>query len=338
MPSFISSSETRPRWALAFLIALLVAAAICVAQEYRWRQRGYRPNILDTAQLWSMQRARAYASAKTPLLLLGASRIEYGIDMKLLKQLLPRYQPVMLAQNGHYPLATLIDLGKDENFHGVVLCDVDARGLASYYRDAQQPYVDYFRRQWSPSWRVHRLLLTQWQRAMLIADSSFGIVREAMRLIGSPAWPPRSPVTLHADRSGDIDFGDADKAALTRNFVEGFKQDMLDHPPQGTDIWLAGLEPVATAVSAIQRRGGMVIFVQTPTSGELHDAENAAYPRSDYWDRLNAATGARTLASDDVPPWQAFRLLDGSHVDQRDKPAYTRAMVEALLARDWLMQ
>ena len=120
MPSFISSSETPPRWALAFLIALLVAAAICGAQEYRWRQRGYRPNILDTAQLWSMQRARAYASAKTPLLLLGASRIEYGIDMKLLKQLLPRYQPVMLAQNGHYPLATLIDLGNDENFRGIV--------------------------------------------------------------------------------------------------------------------------------------------------------------------------------------------------------------------------
>jgi len=334
MRSSTSSSEAvTPRWAIAWSLGLLVAAAIVGWMEYRWRERDYRPGILDSAQLWSLQRERAEAGGKIPLLLLGASRIQFGIDTKLLKELLPRYQPVMLAQNGHYPLATLLDLGADEHFHGVVLCDVDARGLASYYRDAQQPYVDYFHTQWSPNWRVHRQLLTQWQRAMAIAAPEFGFVAEMKRLLGSPAWPPRSHVTFHTDRSGDIDFSDVDKPALTRSFVEGFNDDVRLHPPQGGETWVAGLKPVADAVAAIRSRGGSVVFVQTPTSGELHTLENTVYPREIYWDRLSSATGAATIASDDVPEWKSFRLLDGSHVDYHDKPEYTRVFVDALTAR-----
>ena len=332
-------AERRPvHWLLAGVIALGIASALVAWQEYRWRLRDYHPGILDSAQLWSLQRDRAYASDKTPLLLLGASRIQFGIDTKLLRDLLPRYQPLMLAYNGHYPIATLLDLGADANFHGVVLCDVDARGLASYYRDAQQSYVDYFHKHWSPNWHVHRLLLTHWQRAMTVAAPEFGVVAELKRSVGLPDWPPRSHVNFHSDRSGDIDFSDVDKPALTRSFVEGFNDDMRTHPPQASEIWLANLQPVAAAVAAIRKRGGDVVFVQTPTSGELHGLEDAAYPRAVYWDRLSAATGAQTIASDDVPEWKSFRLLDGSHVDYHDKPAYTRAFVDALLARGVLQR
>src|SRR5436309_284771 len=138
MPSSISSSDVggvpRRRWATAWALAFVVATAIVGAAEYRWRALGYVPNIRDSAELWSIERDRIYATKKIPLVLLGASRIEYGVDMQQLKQLLPRYQPVMLAYNGHYPLAALRDLANDDRFHGVVLCDIDARGLSSYYR------------------------------------------------------------------------------------------------------------------------------------------------------------------------------------------------------------
>lgn len=306
---------------------------IVAATEAYWRAQDYRPNILDSASLWSIQRDRVYTGKKIPLAILGASHIEYGIDVKLLRQQLPGYQPVMLAQNGHYPLATLSDLAADERFHGVVLCDIDARGLAGYYREAQQAYVDYFHRQWSPSWHVNRLLLTRWQQAMVTAMPDFGALAEAKRLLWTPAWPWRSPTAFHADRSGDIDFTQADQAGLTRSFIDGIRNDLREHPPESPGQWLAGLEPVATWVEAIRKRGGAVIFVQTPTSGELRALEDAAYPRADYWDHLSAATGTSAIHSDDVPGWKSFRLPDGSHVDMRDKAAYTQALVDALVER-----
>ncbi len=339
MLSSTSSSNSAPaprprrRWWIVLVSAILVASLIVAATEIHWRRLGYRQNILDSAALWSIQRGRVYSDNRIPLAILGASHIEYGIDMKLLKQLLPGYRPVMLAQNGHYPLATLDDLAADQRFHGVVLCDIDARGLASYYHDAQQAYVDYFHRQWSPSWYVHRVLLTHWQRDMVIAMPDFGAVVAIKRVLGALAGPWRSPTAFHADRSGDIDFTQADRAGLTRSFVDGIRSDLREHPPQGSTLWLAGLEPVVASVAAIRKRGGTVIFVQTPTSGELHALEDAAYPRAVYWDRLSAVTGAAAIDSDDVPGWKSFRLPDGSHVDMHDKAAYTQALVDALIER-----
>ena len=136
MPLSISSSNTagpdaahprRWRWTTAWVLALVVAALIVGAAETHWRALGYVPNIRDSSELWSIQRDRVYSTKKTPLVLLGASRIEFAIDTKRLTELLPRYQPLMLAQNAHYPLAALRDLANDERFHGVVLCDLEER-------------------------------------------------------------------------------------------------------------------------------------------------------------------------------------------------------------------
>jgi hypothetical protein len=342
MPSSISSSEgpiadgglaPRRRWSNVLVLVAAVAVLIIGAVEHHWRALDYRQNILDSAELWSIQRDRVYAVGNTPLVILGASHIEYGLDTKLLKELLPRYQPAMLARNGRYPLATLADLARDERFHGLVLCDIDARGLTGYYRDAQQDYVDYFRRQWSPSWHVHRLLLTHWQRSMLVAEPDFGATSALRRLLvsGEPPW--RSPTTFHPDRSGDIDFSRADQPGLTQGFIEGYESNQRLHPVEDAGQWLAGLESIAASVAAVRRRGGDVVFVRTPTSGKLRELEDAAYPRAIYWDRLAAATGATTIHSDDVPGLQSIHLPDGSHVDMHDKPAYTRALVDALADR-----
>jgi hypothetical protein len=210
------ATEKPQRWALAWLIAIVLAVGIVAAIELHWRALGYRPNVRDSAQLWSIERDRAYASDKTPLLLLGASRIEFAIDMRLLAELLPKYQPVMLAQNAHYPLATLRDLAADERFHGVVLCDIEAGGLYAMYTDMQQPLVDYYHRQWAPSWHLHRLLLTHWQHRMAIADPDLGLVASVLRLIDGSAPPRPDYFRFHPDRSGDIDYSCAESRTFGR--------------------------------------------------------------------------------------------------------------------------
>ena len=340
MPSSISNSDDTPRrgWLLAWVLALGVGALVVGAVEWRWRALGYYPNVRDSAQLWSLQHDSVYTRDKIPLAILGASRIEFALDMKLLKSLLPRYRPVMLAQNGHYPLAVLRDLAEDDDFHGTVLCDIETSGLFKTAVDMQQPLVDYRRHQWSPSWRVHRLLLNLWQAHAVVANPDLGLVAAIKRVLGDPFRPQPDYFTFYADRSGDIDYARTDLEAARRHFSEQAADPKnlraLVEPQQ----WFADLADVYAWTRRIQARGGKVIFYQSPTGRALHAIEIHRYPPELYWRRFAANSPAPVLDAADVPALSAFVEPDESHLDFRDKPAYTRALVDALVARGWLQR
>lgn len=335
----ISSSSAARYWGWVCLFCTLVAATVCGSAEFYWRARGYLPGVIDSKLLWAEQRDRVYAQgSRTPLVILGASRIEYSIDMGVLEDALPRYRPVMLAINGHYPLASLRDLAEDENFNGIVLCDIDARGLSAPYFDMQQPYVDYYRKHWTPSWRVHRRALTLWQSTMVIANPDFGLLPTLLRWSGGSANPWKSYIQFHRDRSADIDFRQVDTVASTKAFADGYKRRLHSDPPPTPEQWIAGMADVRRWVEQIQGRGGEVIFYDTPTSGKLREYADEAFPRSLYWDRLSAMIHAPTLGYTDVSALENIPLADGSHLDFRNKPDYTHALVDALVDRGWVQR
>ena len=71
-------------------------------------------------------------------------------------------------------------------------------------------------------------------------------------------------------------------------------------------------------------------------AGNADAAEEDWFPRNEYWDRMVAATTAKTLFALDVPTLRDFPLPDDSHVDYRQKPAYTHALIDALIDRGLL--
>jgi hypothetical protein len=332
------ASERAPRWrwTLVWVLALAIAAAIVGVDEIHWRSLGFRPNIRDSAQLWSIQRDRVYATKKIPLVILGASRIEFGVDMKLLAQLLPRYRSVMLAQNAHYPLAELRDLANDDRFHGVVLCDVESRGLYKLFTESQQPLVDYYHRQWSPSWHVHRLLLNGWQAHFDIANPDLGAIAGVRRWIDNVPPPQPEYFRFFTNRSGNIDYTKTNPEAAKRHFAELVADNKDLHALVSPDTWLAELDDVYKWTARINARGGRVIFYQSPTGGTVSRVDAVLHPRAQYWDRFAATVPAATLDAADDATLSAFPLPDDSHLDFRDKPAYTRALVDALTARGML--
>ena len=325
------------RWLIAWLIALSLVVTTLGVVEHHWRGRDYRPTILDSTLLWSMQRDRVYAQSPIPLLLLGASRIEFGIDMNVMRELLPRYLPVMLAVNAHYPLATLRDLAEDENFRGVILCDVDSVGLLREYNEMQREYVQYFHRQWTPSWHLHRALLNHWQAHALIADPAFNIVATARRWLDKTGEPFHNYVDFHTDRSGDLDFSRTDAEAIKHHFLDTLDGNLAGMPKRSAEEWLADLAPVGVWAKRIEARGGRVIFFQSPVHGVQQTAIDRALPRVLYWDRF-ASTVSIALSGVDEPSLNAFPLPDDSHLDYHDKPAYTRALVDVLVAHGWLQR
>ncbi len=340
MPSSISSSEQSfmRGWSATWLVCALLAVAIVGAVEWHWRVSGYIPNIRDSAQLWSMQRDRVYDKSKVPLVLLGASRIEFGVDMLTLREMLPAYEPVMLAQNAHYPLAALRDLANDAEFHGVVLCDIEPRGLYKMYTDLQQPLVDYYHRQWSPSWKMHRALLDVWQAHADVANPDLGVVAMATRLMSGKHAPAPDYFRFYTDRSGDIDYTKTDVEAAKRHFAELITN---RHGNLNADVapeqWRADLADVVDWTKRIDARGGRVIFYQSPTSGQVREVEHTMHPPELYWNRLAQLVPA-TLDGLADAKLSAFVEPDGSHLDFRDKAAYTKTLVDELVQRGWLQK
>lgn len=331
----ISSSEPSC-WITSWVIAFTLASLALLTVEHYWRTRGYYPNILDSAQLWSLQRDRIYSRTRTPLVIIGASRIQFGVDLKRMKSLLPNYQIAMLATNGRYPLAVLRDLADDEHFSGTVLCDISSHGLTKLFRDMMQDYVHYYHTQWTPSWRFHRRLLSVWQRTALIANPDFSAVASLQNWL-SHNQPFHPYYRFYSNRSADVDFSKTDTLALSRHFETTAQEDITNQSPPAPNQWLNDLSDVESWVAAIQRRGGKVIFYQTPTSGKLRQIEDIAFPRAQYWDAFAASTQAQTLHYSDEPALASIELPDQSHLDFRTKATYTDALVDTLLRRGLLL-
>ena len=319
----------------ALAIALLLAGSVLYGVERHWRTRGYTPIIVDAPDLWSLQRAKASLVAQ-PIVFLGASRTLYAIDRATVRTRLPDHEPVMLAMDGRYPLATLRDLAADQDFRGLVVCDIDGAGFAPPSLDMQKPEVDYYHHEFSPSRAAHRLMLNHWQLNAAIARSDFSLLRSAARWISGEGEPFRPHQWLDRRRFGFIDY--------ERGNPEGYKQQLARHvenhgghlPRIPFEEWWPQVEMANTWVRAIQARGGDVIFYASPTSGQRRLVEEDWFPRAIYWDKMVAATTAKTLFALDVPALRDFPLPDDSHIDHRQKPAYTDALIDALTEQGFL--
>lgn len=323
------------RLLVALSLSLITTLIAVSCYESYWRSHNYQPSIIDSDDLWATQRSQVYRHDKIPLALLGASRTLYAIDRDVFRQRLPGYEPIMLAINGKTPVATLRDLAKDKNFKGFVICDIDGQGLGKNTWEMQQPEVDNFHKNWTPSRALHRRLLNLWQARMVIARTDFSLLRAAVRWWNdeSEPWHPHFWVSRHRD--GFLDFTLTDpttpRRALEANLATW--KDKIPGAGQRED-WLRNLQEIRSWVNLIQARGGEVIFYSPPISGLHREMEERIYPRTQYWDELAPRTGAISLHADDEPALRNFPLPDETHIDYREKTRYTQLLVDALVRRE----
>jgi hypothetical protein len=92
----------------------------------------------------------------------------------------------------------------------------------------------------------------------------------------------------------------------------------------------ARFRDTAAAVQRIRARGGKVVFVRFPVSGELKKLEDRATPRAGIWTRLLKETGAPGIYFEDYPELAAFRCPEWSHLSAGDSVKFTRLLVPHL--------
>ena len=98
-------------------------------------------------------------------------------------------------------------------------------------------------------------------------------------------------------------------------------------PPFGGEGLSQLIASVKGNVDKIRSRGGKVIFVRLPSTGELLDLEKERTPRDAYWDRLLDETGVPGIHFEDYPELSNFDCPEWSHLTRSDAVTFTRNLL-----------
>lgn len=344
MPSSISSSNARLpalRWGVVLGGATLIFLSFVGGLELRLALRGFQPTVLDTEARWIQQRARASALGARALILVGSSRIQLDADLDLLRSL-TGLEPVQLAVDGGNFRPVLEGLSADAAVRGTVVVDFSDHLLTDTNQDGASyagqraiertkaggalPDFDRTERWLSDAWR---------QRLRSYADGAQPLSSLIERILSARA--EQYLVTL-PDRSRLADFTKVD---IPRHYLGRVLRILGPDGPASTDglsgaelAYLTTSRTIAAQAAAIRKRGGRAFFVMLPKSGLIREIDDRRFPRALFWDRFTAEVRTPTVHFLDVAAWRHLDCPDGSHLDLRQREAFTRGLVDALgLAR-----
>ena len=330
MPSSTSSSESKS-WLITWLVMLLMVAVTLMWYERFLKARGFEPSVEVTADLWSWQRRQVNDDPRV-LVLAGASRMQLGVDPQVLAAHIPGWQVVSLAINAQYPMATLEALAADPDFTGSVLVSFTAQMLEPRYWDMQKPF------------NQHHLERSSWYRAFnarLTAEleSGFRFLHPLLKaadlvryLSKHRRFPKAYYVQMHTDTSGTADYQKTNSTALKQRFIDDKAANYAEQPAMTHAVFTSQLQQLNSVVRQITDRGGQVVLLRMPTDDGHWQLDEQQYPRQDYWDVMPAllADGTTAIHFRDHGCLSAFTLPDSSHLDGRDKAAFTRCLARLL--------
>lgn len=335
-----SSNAAYPQgpWGRTWLLTLALTLVLLGSWEFTLRRMGHRPNVIDDEALWASQRDRVYTRGdeKRPIVIIGDCHPLLGLVPAVLRDDFPGRRIVQLAVEASSPVAVLRDLAADERFNGIVICGLDARLLCKDMWDTQKQYVDYYHRNYGLNTKLNRFFSSLVQEHLVSVNPQLRLNTLLVRLAKGEPWPAPYYMEIRDDRSHLADYSRVD-LKMHQDWAFDRTQRLSDNKDlPWTDEWLEGAMELEPCVDAIQARGGRVVFVQFPTTGNLYTYDNAIFPKDKFWDALAARTSAMCVHFKDVPQLADFDCPDWSHLDRTDAPRFTAELSRTLAGRDWL--
>jgi len=350
MSSSISNFEREiphASWSRSALVAALLVLAGVTLWEWHCRHSGYAPTVNDTDELWAARRA---AVKPDSLVVIGDSRAWFDIDLAEMERGLGR-RPVQLSLPGSTVHPVLLDLAADERFHGTVLCSVvpalffvpegfplirPREAVAHYHRMPLSENLglplSLFLEQRFAFMNMQELTLGELLKGLPISD------RPGRAHV--PALPPYFN-SMDADRQARMIDRCIQPGPLQERVKHGWIPLFTPPPPppgvtpeQAMGAFRAAvdqrLSETAAAVERIRRRGGQVVFVRLPSSGELKALEDRLTPRGQTWEPILKVTGAPGLHYEDYGELRGFECPEWSHLVPADASEFTRRLVPHL--------
>lgn len=350
MPSSTFSFE-RPipplPWRGITVIVVLMVMAAAAAWEFYVRSAGYSPTLNDNEDLWAQARRTVKPES---LVIVGDSRPLFDLDLDELERGLGK-RPVQLALAGSCAYPVLADLANDERFHGAIICSIvpgmffaPGGPLVETSEKALRRYRNQtLAQRASQSLGVfleeHIAFLKQEDLTLDKLLQKLAIPNRPNALV-PPLFPPyfqwvdrerRMRMTEQCARPGEL-----------QSRIQQIWLPLFTPPPPPTyvsrDAFLenmhkaidARFHDTAHAVEKLRARGGKIVFVRFPNSGELKALENRLNPRAQFWERLLRDAKAPGIYFEDYPELAPFTCPEWSHLSAGDSVEFTKRLVPHL--------
>lgn len=334
-------------WRSLAIAATLCAAIVAVCWEVHARSRGYAPTLNDTSDLWAQHRR---AVKPDSIVIIGDSRALFDLDLDALEQGLGQ-RPTQLALVGSCAYPILENLANDESFRGTIICGLvpgmflaPGGPLVENSRKALRRYehgtvaqrashhLGMFLEEHVACLKQEDLTLDQLLKRLPIAnrpDAQIG-----------PRLPPYF-YTLDRDRRARMTEQSAQPGPLQDRIKYGWIPLFTPPPPPSyvpKEAFFKGMgeaiegrfQAIATSVAKLRERGGKIVFVRFPFTGELKKLEDAGTPRAGPWTRILNETKAPGIYFEDHPELAAFDCPEWSHLSAPDSVEFTKRLVPHL--------
>jgi hypothetical protein len=331
-PSRPVSSASLPGLRMWILSALVFASCLGSLEAY-WRSRGFRPTVPDSKDLWYFWRQQVYHDDGKVVVLLGTSRIMADLSLATLEERLPGYRAVQLGLAGEKSSTTLLnDLMADTRFKGVIVCELDTpllersrwndhREFGSYRPGSLMAFCDVIVR----SWLGDKLIGLR---------SPFTLKSLLVRWVLGEAQPQRDRYWMTFRREAPWDFLRVPDLQQVR---EGNRRnDKSEYARRRFPRWDSlsrDIGEIAALAQRFEERGGRLVFLRAPSTGQRWRLEERYHSKQAGWDRFADRMAAICVHFRDVPAMRACDCPDESHLDFREAPRFTRSLVHELELR-----
>lgn len=335
----------RPVPALPWLRILLGVVSATFVLMFAWelemRHLGLRAGDLDDGRAeWAVERRKVDAGPRDSVVIIGDSRILLDTDLATWQRLTGR-RPVQLALLGANAQPILHNLADDEHFAGLL---VIGTAEFSYFSDDTVPGVLKYIKNESPSQRTGLQLHQMLSRYFAFLDSNYTLFT---LLEKHNKWPERRGVVSPYEDVWKLSESYDDRQTYLWDRLE--RDDYLRRQAQtiwteffsGPPVKADEVERINAGTKAdidrIRARGGEVVWVRPPSSGQLLNIEKVRYPRGKVWDKLMNDTGSFGVYFEDDPAMQRLSCPDWSHLSRASAIAFTDAYVRVLRDHvEWL--
>lgn len=336
-------------WRGITVIAVLIVFATAAAWEIYVRSAGYSPTLNDTDDLWVQARR---AMKPESLVILGESRPLFDLDLDELEKGLGK-RPVQLAIAGSCAYPLLADLADDERFHGTIICSI-IPGMffapGGPLMETSEKALKRYRNQTLAQRASHHLGMFLEEHAAFLKqeDLTLAILLQKLPIPNRPnaLVPPTFPPyfqTVDRERRMRMTENCAQSGELQSRIQQLWLPLFTPPPPPSyvpQEVFRenmgkaidARFRDTAKAVEKLRARGGKIVFVRFPNSGELKALEDRLNPRTRDWERLLKDTKAPGIYFEDFPELSTFTCPEWSHLSAGDSVEFSKRLVPHLRA------
>jgi len=328
------------------IIAITLGIISLAAWELYWRSQGVYPTLDDNEALWSVQRCRVEKALSNDILLMGSSRVLF--DMQLNEwETETGIRPIQLASVGSSPLPIFHDVVNNTDFDGTILVGVTPGLFFSTTSPKAQPWewpqskVDYYKKRTYAQMSNHILSLPlQKNFAFISEDQGVDGIKLKELLgkinIGNRVVDPMPPFhrfgKIEEDRNlkmKQITVTDTSYANSVIKVWQFFMKAAASGPPPDK---ASTMEFFLKDLDIFKARGGHVILVRCPSSGELRMGENMGLPRANFWDDLVKKANVPNYHFEDYKQLKNLQCPEWSHLSAKDAQYFTSELVKILKA------